>query len=62
MIEEFIDDEDWDELSGDECWQYIINTIENSYVDNDSYWSVFLINTNNYKILYCGSEEPEIRI
>lgn len=63
MIEEFIDDEDWEELSGDECWQYIINTIEDSYVDNDSYWSMFLIDANNnYKILYCGSEEPEIRI
>lgn len=61
MIEEFIDDEDWDELSGDECWEYVINTIEDSYVDNDSYWSMFLIDANNnYKILYCGSEEPVI--
>lgn len=62
MIEEFIDDEDWEELSGDECWEYIINTIEDSYVDNDSYWSMFLIDANNnYKILYCGSEEPEVK-
>lgn len=61
MIDDFKDDEDFDSMSGDEWWDYIITTIEESYVDNDSYWSMFLINANqNYKILYCGNEEPVI--
>ena len=63
MIDSFIDDEDFDNMSGEEWWNYIIETINDSYVDGDSYWSMFLIDANhNYKILYCGSEEPDIEI
>ena len=63
MIDSFEDDEDFDNMSGEEWWNYIIETIEDSYVDGDSYWSMFLIDANNnYKILYCGSEEPDIEI
>lgn len=63
MIDSFEDDEDFDNMSGEEWWNYIIKTIEDSYVDGDSYWSMFLIDANNnYKILYCGSEEPNIEI
>lgn len=61
MIDSFQDDEDFDNMTGEECWNYVVKTIEDSYVDNDSYWSMFLIDANNgYKILYCGSEEPNI--
>lgn len=63
MIDSFEGDRDFENMSGDEWWNYIIDTINDSYVDGDSYWSMFLIDTNNgYKILYCGSEEPIIEI
>lgn len=63
MIDSFVDDEDFDNMSGEEWWNYIVETIENSYVDGDSYWSMFLLDTNqNYKILYCGDEEPEVEV
>lgn len=60
MINEFEDDEDWDVMSGDEWWDYIVKTITNSYVDNDSYMSMFLLDANNYKILYSGRQKPII--
>ena len=63
MIDSFEDDEDFDNMSGEEWWDYIIETIEDSYVDGDSYGSMFLMDANNnYKILYCGAEEPDIEI
>ena len=63
MIDDFQDDEDFDNMTGEEWWNYIIETIEDSYVDGDSYGSMFLIDANNnYKILYCGSEEPDVEI
>lgn len=63
MIDSFADDEDFDTMSGEEWWNYIIKTINDSYVDGDSYWSMFLIDANhNYKILYCGAEKPDIEV
>ena len=60
MIDIFENDEDFGVMEGTEWWKYIINTIKESYVDNDSYWSMFLLDSNGYKILYCGSEKPVI--
>lgn len=60
MINEFEDDKDWDVMSGDEWWDYIVKTITDSDADNDSYMSMFLLDANNYKILYSGKQEPII--
>lgn len=63
MIDSFQGDKDFENMTGEEWWNYIIKTINDSYVDGDSYWSMFLIDANKgYKILYCGSEEPNVEI
>lgn len=61
MLPSFEDEEDFDEYTGEECWEYVVDTIEESGVDGDSGVSYFLIDTNNnYEILYCGIDSPDI--
>ena len=64
MIDDFVDsfeeDDELINLDGERRWKWLINYIEDSSVDGDSADSLFLIDSNGYKILYCGSDSPSI--
>ena len=64
MIDDFADsfeeDDELINLDGEGRWKWLINYIEDSSVDGDSTDSLFLIDSNGYKILYCGSDSPSI--
>ena len=60
FIPGYEDDIEDDDISLEERWDWLINLIEESYVDGDSNYALFLLDSLNGKILYNGGECPDI--